>query len=110
MIGQMSLALQEKMESCHWNLKYGRLAQNQLGTVGVCGDMREQGNLLRLWVMPTQQVLSSGWADLWGVLCFEVWPSWDWWHQESGRAGGDMARLWVDPSTAGVGGHLFSYL
>lgn len=38
--------------------------------------------------MPTREVPSSGWADLWGVLCFEVWSYWDWWHQESGRVGG----------------------
>lgn len=106
----MSSALQEKMESCHWNLKYGRLAQNQLGTMEVCGDMGEQGNLLRLQVMPTQQVLSSGWADLWAVLCFEVWSYWDWWHQESGRA----ARTWPGSgliwALLELGGQLFSYL
>lgn len=46
------------------------LAQSQVGLWGCVG---EQENLLRFWVMPTQEVPSSRWAGLWVVLCFEVW-------------------------------------
>lgn len=60
-------------KSCHGNLKYGRFSSEPGGPVGVCGDMGEQENLLRFWVMPTLEVPGSGWAGLWVVLCFEVW-------------------------------------
>lgn len=65
--------------------------------------MGEQGNLLRLWVMPTQEVPSSGWADLW-VCCALRFGHRDWWHQGSGRVGG----TWLCVDTGWSWGVTFS--
>lgn len=83
------------------------LAQSQVGLWGCVG---EQENLLRFWVMPTQEVPSSGWAGLWVVLCFEVWSHWDWWHQESGRVRGTWPGSGLVQALLELGRHLFPHL